>query len=199
MRTAATLLLALLTVGCTSGGGSAPDAATPARTSDYRSSQLRQTALTLRVAIDPSAAVSDAERLSLPGRYEHALVEGLNERALVVLDVRLRTGPESTAAAAARATEVGADHAIVVEVRIEPDLVRVCEDTGRSLRGRATVLKQRVTVVRADDGAVRATLEVDVPAVEADCDARRPSARIQSVAATVPGAVERLLARLLRP
>jgi hypothetical protein len=169
------------------------------RTSDYRPSQLRQTAVTVRVAIGQNAGLSDVERAALPGRYESALVEGLNERALVVRDVRVRTGPESPAAAAARATEVGADHAIVVDVRIEPDVVRVCEDTPRPLQGRATVVKQQARVVRASDAMVRSTLEVDVPAVEADCDARRPSARSQGIAATVASAVDRLLARLLRP
>jgi len=193
------LALAVLAVGCTSAGATTGGPATPTRAPDYRPSQLRLTALVVRVTISPNAAISEGERAALPGLYEGALVEGLNERALVVRDVGLSTKREPPAAAAARAREVGADHAIVVDVRIAPDVVRVCEETPRPLQGRATVFRQEATVVRASDGAVRSTLSVKVPAVEVDCDAPRPSARSRSAGATLTSAVERLLARLLEP
>jgi hypothetical protein len=193
------LALAVFAVGCTSFGATPPETAAPTGTSDYRPSQLRLTAVAVRIAISPNADISETEDRSLPGLYEGTLVEGLNERALVVRDVRLTATREPPAEAAARAREVGADHAVVIDVRIEPDIVRVCEDTSRPLQGRATVFKQQAKVVRASDGVVRSTLEVNVPAVEVDCDARRPTARSQSASTTVTSAVERLLARLLRP
>jgi hypothetical protein len=193
------LALAVLTIGCTSTGATTAVPATPTRAPDYRPSQLRLTALVVRVTISPDATVSEGERAALPGLYESALVEGLNERALVVRDVGLATRREPPGVAAARAREVGADHALVVDVRIAPDVVRVCEETARPLRGRATVFAQEATVVRASDGAVRSTLSVNVPAVEVDCDAPRPGARSRSAGATLRDAVERLLARLLGP
>lgn len=192
------LALAILAAGCASGG-EPPTAPAAQRTSDYRPSQLRLTAVTVRVVVGRDAAVSERERTTLPGLYEGILVEGLNERALVVRDVRALAAPEPPAMAAARARDVGADHAVVVEVRIEPELVRVCEETRRPLRGHATVFKQQATVVRASDGVVRATHAVDVPAVEADCEAERPRAQVRSAGAAAAGAVERLLARLLEP
>lgn len=198
MLTFRALALAVLVAGCTSGVGTATGRTTTSA-SDYRPSQLRLTALTVRVTIGPNADISEGERASLAGGYEATLVEALNERALVVRDVRPSTRREPPAEAAARAREVGADHAIIVEVRIEPDVVRVCEETARPLRGRATVFKQQATIVRARDGAVRATMEATVPAVEVDCDAPRPSPRSRSAGATTTTAVERLLARLLEP
>jgi hypothetical protein len=189
--------LAVLAAGCASGGATTPERTTPTSASDFRPSQLRLAAVTVRVAIDANADIPERERASLAGLYEGTLVEHLNARALVVRDVQLSTSREPLGAAAARAREVGADHAIVVDVRIEPDVVRVCEATARALQGRATVFRQRATVVRASDGVVRSTTEVTVPAVEADCDAQRPSARARSAAATATSAVELLLARML--
>jgi hypothetical protein len=116
-----------------------------------------------------------------------------------VRDVAPGTGRPAPALAAARAREVGADHAVVVDVQIEPDVVKVCEEASRPLHGRATVFKQRATIVRASDDAVRSTLEVKVPALDVDCDAARPTARSRSAGASTVSAVERLLARLLPP
>jgi hypothetical protein len=155
--------------------------------------------VTVRVFVGPNADVPDGERTSLPRAYEGALVEGLDERAIVVRDVRSGATAEPSPLAAARAREVGADHAIVVDVRIEPDVVTVCEETSRPLQGRATVFKQHATIVRASDGAVRTTVDVKVPGVEVDCDAPRPTVRSRTAAATMSSAVERLLARLLPP
>lgn len=198
MPTLRAVALAVLAVGCTTGG-TASEITTPARATDYRPSQLRLTTLSVRVMIGQNASLSESERASLPGLYEGTLIEGLNERAVVVRDVRSSTRRETPAEAAARAREVGADHAIVVELLIEPDVVRECEETPRPLQGRATVFKQQATVVRASDGVVRSTVEVKVPAVEIDCDAQRPNAKARSASAATASAVERLLARLLRP
>jgi hypothetical protein len=106
--------------------------------------------------------------------------------------------PES-AAAAARAREVGVDHALVVDLRVEPDVVRVCEETRRPIEGRATVWRQAARVVRAADGGERLRAEVTTPDVEAECEGSRPSARRRGVQATATAAVERLVGRLLAP
>ena len=201
MPTLRALALAVLAVGCTSSGATTAMPRTPTGAPDYRPSQLRLVALVLHVTISANTPLSEGERATLPGLYEGALVDGLNERALVLRDVapaatRERTG---AGAAAARAREVGADHALVVDVRIAPDVVRVCEEARRPLQGRATVFAQEATVVRASDGAVRTTLWVKVPAVEVDCDAARPSPRSRSAGATLTDAVEQLLGRLLGP
>jgi hypothetical protein len=190
------VVLALLATGCAGGGATASRAA-PSTTTDYRPSQLRVTTVIVRVVVSPGADVPESERASLPRVYESALLEQLDARALVVRDLQPGTSAQPPAAAAARAREVGADHAIVVDVRVEPALVRVCEDTPRPLQGRTTVFSQAATVVRASDGAVRARTEATEPAVEVDCDASRPSARPRSAAATAVSAVERLLGRML--
>lgn len=197
MLTLRALALAVLAGGCASGGS--PEPLAPSSASDYRPSQLRLTAVMVRVLIAANTDIPEAERASLPAAYEGALVEGLNARAVVVRDVGPGTGRQAAAVAAARAREVGADHAIVVDVQIEPDVVRVCEETSPPLQQRATVLKQHASVVRASDGAVRSTLEVKVPALDVDCDAARPTVRSRSLAASTVSAVDRLLGRLLRP
>src|SRR5204863_197836 len=104
-----------------------------------------------------------------------------------------------TLAAAARAREVGVDHALVVDLRVEPDVVRVCEETRRPIEGRATVWRQAARVVRAADGGERLRAEVTTPDVEADCEESRPSARRRGVQATATAAVERLVGKLLAP
>jgi hypothetical protein len=190
-------VLALLASGCAGSGAGTASRVAPATAADYRPAQLRVTAVAVRVAIGAGADVPESERASLARLYESALLEQLDARALVVRDVQPGASAAPPAAAAARARDVGADHAIVVDVRVEPALVRVCEDTARPLQGRATVFSQRAIVVRASDGAVRATTEVAEPAVEVDCDASRPTARPRSAAATTVRAVERLLGRML--
>src|SRR2546430_6178915 len=79
--------------------------------------------------------------MDLPALYESALLEALDARAILVRDVRsveARGAVPETAAAAARAREVGVDHALVVSLRVEPDVVSVCEETRRPMQGRAT-------------------------------------------------------------
>jgi hypothetical protein len=191
--------LACLVAGCAVSGAQSPERAAPTRAIDYRISQVGLTAVTVRLAVGANAELSDGERAALPGLYEGTLVDGLDSRALVVRDVRVANRRETLAAAVARARDVGADHAVVVEVWVEPDVVRVCEETRRPLQGRATVVKQQASLVRVSDGAVRSRVEVSIPAVEADCDGARPQVSSRSATATIAVAVDRLLARLLGP
>ncbi len=156
----------------------------------------------MRVVVASTSELSERDRKELPALYESALLEALDARAILVRDVRsvaARGGMPESAAAAARAREVGVDHALVVDLRVEPDVVRVCEETRRPIEGRATVWRQAARVVRAADGDERLRAEVTTPDVEAECEGSRPSARRRGVQATATAAVERLVGRLLAP
>ena len=194
----AALPWALLVAGCALAGRSeAP--ISPTRANDFRSAEVRQTVVLVRVVIGATAGLSERERKEAPARYENALLEGLDARAILVRDVRsveASAGVPDARAAAARARDVGVDHALVVSVRVESSVVRVCEETRRPLQGRAAVWRQEGRVVRAADGGERARVEIATPDVEADCEGARPSARPRGVQATTSDAVERLLGKL---
>lgn len=194
-------LLALAFTACASGAErSAP--APPLRASDFRPAQLRQVAVFVRVGLADNSGVHARDRAELAARYESALLEGLDARAVLVRDVHgadARGPLPVAAAAAARAREVGADHALLVIVAVQPELVRVCAETRRPTQGRSNVWKQDARVVRASDAAERARVEVREPAVEVDCESARPAVRQRSNEATATAAVERLLGRLLAP
>jgi hypothetical protein len=195
------LLAALALAGCAAG----PDNRSPApiaRVTDFRATQLRQVAVFVRVIVSDNSGVPAREHSELATRYESALLEGLDGRAVLVRDVHAAgaRGPlPIPEAAAARAREVAADHALLVSVTIGPDVVRVCEDTRRPIQGRANVWKQDARVVRASDGAERLRVGVTTPDVEVECDAPRPAPRRRGNEATTSAAVERLLAKLFGP
>jgi hypothetical protein len=154
----------------------------------------------VHVVVAANAELSERDRKDLPALYEGLLLEALDARAVLVRDVRsadARGGVPSVEAAAQRAREVGADHALVVSLRVEPGVVNVCEETRRPLRGRADVWWQEARLVRAGDGRERLREETAVPAVEADCDGSPP--RRRGVAATTAAAVERLVGKVLPP
>jgi hypothetical protein len=188
-----------LLAGCAlTGRGEAP--ASPARVSDFRAAEIRQAVVLVRVIVGSTAALSERERKEAPALYESALLEALDARAILVRDVRSveASGAVPDArAAAARARDVGVDHAVVITVRVEPSVVRVCEDTRRPLQGRATVWRQEGRIVRATDAGERIRADVTTPNVEVDCDGARPSARTRGVRETMAEAVERLLGKLL--
>jgi hypothetical protein len=192
-------LASALLAGCAlTGRGEAP--VSPARANDFRVAEIRQTVVLVRVVVGSTAALSERERKDAPALYESALLEALDARAILVRDVRSleATGAVPDArAAAARARDVGVDHALVISVRVEPSVVRVCEDTRRPLQGRATVWRQEGRIVRATDGDERIRADVSTPNVEVECEGRRPSASTRSVQATTADAVERLLGKLL--
>lgn len=192
----AALALVLL-AGCSLGAGGAPSTASPTRASDFRPAQIRQAVLLVRVIVTATSRVSERERRDLPALYESALLETLDTRAVLVRDVRSVDAALDAGAAAARAREVGVDHALIVSLRVEPDIVRVCDDTPRPLRGEAIVWRQQARVVRAADGGERLRAEVTTPDVEAECDGPRPSVRRRGVQATAAAAVEQLLGKML--
>ena len=195
------ITLTLVLAGCALGGSG--ETLTPTtRANDFRPAQVRQAAVLVRVVVASTSELSERERKDLPGLYETALLEALDARAILVRDVRsveARGAAPEAATAAARAREVGADHALVVSLRVEPETVRVCEETRRPMQGRATVWRQEARVVRAADGGERLHAEVTTPDVEAECEGSRPSARRRGVQATTTAAVERLVAKMLAP
>lgn len=188
-----------LLAGCAlTGRSEAP--ISPARATDFRAADIRQAVVLVRVVVGSTASLSERERREVPAIYESALLEALDARAILVRDVRSveATGAVPDArAAAARARDVGVDHALVVSVRVEPSVVRVCEDTRRPLQGRATVWRQEGRIVRATDAGERIRADVSTPNVEVQCEDRRPSASTRGVRETTADAVERLLGKLL--
>src|SRR2546425_3131047 len=63
----------------------------PARARDFRSTELRQPAVFVRVTLATPGAFSDRDRSTLPVAYEGALLEGLNARAVLPRDAQLVT------------------------------------------------------------------------------------------------------------
>src|SRR5206468_6159008 len=195
-------LLALLVAGCTPGAQREPPAFPTARASDFRPAEVRQAVVLVRVVVGSTARLSERDRKELPALYESALLEALDARAILVRDVRsveARGALPESAAAAARAREVGVDHAPVVSLRVNPDVVRVCEETRRPMQGRATVGRQEARVVRAADGGERLHAEVTPPDGEAEREGARPSVRRRGVQATATAAVDGLVRKMLAP
>jgi hypothetical protein len=196
VRAAVPFVALLLTAACAAaGGGPAPST----RAADFSATQVRQPAVFVRLEL-AAGQFDDREAGALPDEYEGALLEALDARAIPARDVRRVTGRAHDAAAAlARAREVGADHAILVDVRVERAQGVFCRDGRRPFRAAATVWRQAVEVLRASDGARRAALSparLTVTDVEPDCDDPRASRR-RTAGETVREAVNRLLERLL--
>jgi hypothetical protein len=198
VRAAGACVALLLLAAC--AGPSAPGARSGSfRAPDFAPAQIRRPAVFVRVALGPGPW-SERERRDLAALYEGALLEALNARAVAAGDVR--SGPDTPPdepAALARARAVGADHAILVAVRVDRGPRRFCLDGRRPFEATATVWRQQARVFRASDGAMRLAVEPDaltVSDVEADCDDPRASRR-RSPDETVGEAVSRLLGRLL--
>jgi hypothetical protein len=192
-------LLALLVMGCTPGARREPPAFPTARASDFRPAEVRQAVVLVRVVVGSTARLSERDRKELPALYESALLEALDARAILVRDVRsveARGALPEPGTAAARAREVGVGHALLVSLRVEEDVVRVCEEARRPLRGAAIVWRQEARVLRAADGGERLRAEVTTADVEAECEGPRPSVQRRGVQATTAAAVERLVGKI---
>ena len=192
-------LLALLVAGCTPGAQREPPAFPTARASDFRPAEVRQAVVLVRVVVGSTARLSERDRKELPALYESALLEALDARAILVRDVRsveARGALPEPSTAAARAREVGVDHALLVSLRVEEDVVRVCEEARRPLQGQAIVWRQEARVLRAADGGERLRAEVTTADVEAECEGPRPSVQRRGVQATTTAAVERLVGKI---
>jgi hypothetical protein len=124
----AALLLASILAGCTLGGRDDRSALATTRASDFRLADIRQTVVLIRVVVGSTSRLSERDRKELPALYESTLLEALDARAVLVRDVRSvdsRAAGGELAAAAARAREVGVDHALIVNLRVDTD-VGVC-------------------------------------------------------------------------
>lgn len=194
------LAFAVLLAAC--GGatrGTAPQSEKAAPPVPFAPLALRQPALFVRVQLGPGQW-SERQKASLPSEYEGALVEAMNARAVLARDVRLLASrdPLDRKAALTRAREVGADHAVLVETKVEQTEQTFCKGTRQAFRRLTTVWTQRLVALRASDGAVAfETLNpVEVMGFEPDCDAPRES-RTRSPADQLAHAVEALVARLL--
>lgn len=174
----------------------------PARAGDFRPSQIRQPVVFAQIR--PDGQHSDEERRSMAQELEGALLEELNARAVLAKEVGVSVGDakRDRAPALARARELGADHAILVEVRVARGPLVFCEGTRRRFQTTATQWGQAAEVVRASDGAVRLRIVpgslVPVSDLDADCDNPRASRRLTGTEALTE-TVKRLLTRLLAP
>lgn len=191
----------LLTAACASPpreSGSAKSA--PARARDFRSSDLRQPALFVRVVLATPGAFSDRDRSTLPAAYQGALLEGLNARAVLPRDAQLVTeGKLDARVALARAREVGADHAVLVDVQVERGEPIFCREGRRPFRTAAETWAPALQVLRVSDGSTQLALSGGALAMtdlEPDCDDPRASQR-RSREETLTESVNRLLRRLL--
>jgi hypothetical protein len=188
-----------LALAACAGPTSDTEAPGPAPASDFAPAQIRQPAVMLRVVVG-MGDFAEHERSSLPAFYEGTLLEALDARAIPPRDAqRVTEGPLDRRAAAARARDVGADHALLVDVRVERLELIFCRQGRRPFQAPTTVWAQTAEVVRASDGTSR--LRVSGPALtvsdlEPDCDNPRASRR-RSGGETVGEGISRLLRRLL--
>lgn len=195
MRVALVLIVVLL-AGCAgAGAGKSGSTAPPAA---FRARDFRQPAVFVRVVVK-SPQMSPRQVTELPAEYEGLLLEALNARAIVPRDltvVRERDALDNKAAIA-RAREVGADHALLVDVSIARASTRFCKETRRPFTADALTVRQRMVVASASDGEVRwQPEEIETLAIEADCENPRDS-RQRSTTETMQTAIDTLVSRLL--
>jgi len=188
------VLVALLVAGCATGLGG-PSAM---RAPGYRGAEVRRPALTVRLGFGPGDFTKQ-ERAELPEVYTTALLDALNAQAVVPVDVQVTTGKLDRAAAVARARDVGADQAVIVEATAGRGLRTYCRNSRRMFTTRVTGLVARVDVVRVTDGQTRLT-EPDIEAgdFEEDCDAPKESRRL-GADELIADSVRKVLAKMLRP
>lgn len=193
--------LAVVLAGCAgpsseSRPGSPDVIASKAR---FDTRELRQPAVFVRVEVG-RGELSDQEAAALSSEYEGLLLDGLNAKAVLTRDVTAVPARQKldNAAALARAREVGADHALLVDVVVGRGNIAFCRGTRAAFTASTLAVVQRVVVLRASDGAVRwqPDQRLDATAVDPDCDNPRQS-RTRSRTETLQAAVDRLLAQLL--
>ena len=199
------LVIALLS-GCASSSSpvsSSPSRPVPARAaSAFKPAEVRQPAVFLRFEFG-TGAFSERERTSLPAEYEGTFLDALNAKAVLTRDVRVlakgerfdsRTGLE-------RARELGADHVIVVDVKIERGEMTFCANGRRPFRVATTRWSQAAEVIRVTDGVTRLSLpRPGIQLTEFDADCQSPNnSRQRSREDTVTQGVEELLRRVVGP
>jgi hypothetical protein len=193
----APVIAALLATAC--GVGSGPQ---PVRAPDWTPGEIRQPALFVRVG--ETYQLDRRERESLAARYEGALVQAFDERGVPPTDVQ-SLGPGAGSEprhALARAREVHADYAVIVELRVEQRDAIFCRGNRRAFTATTTVWTQGITVLRTRDGTSRIALSpgqgLDVTEIEPDCANPRRS-RLRDQSEMIASAVEAIAERLLGP
>ena len=179
--------------------------AIPVRASDFRASEMRQPVVFAQIRFGPGE-YSGEERKSMEQELEGALLEELNAHALLAKEVRVSVArgdaERDPGPALARARELGADHAVLAELRVSRGPQVFCQGTRKRFHANATRWEQTAEVVRASDGNVRLRVApgsiLPVLDLDADCDNPRDSRRLTSGEA-VADAVKRILTRLLSP
>jgi hypothetical protein len=187
------VLASLLLAGCAGAlGGPAP-----ARAPGYSGKELRQPALTVHLAFGPGDFTKQ-ERAELPEVYTTALLDALNAQAIVPVDVNVAAGTLDRKAAVARARDLGADQALIVDATVGRGLRTYCRNSRRMFTTRVTELVARVDVVRAGDGQTRLS-EPEIGAIdfEEDCDAPKESRRLTGDE-LIAESVRKVLATALR-
>jgi hypothetical protein len=189
----------LLAAGCAAGSGGPGSTGEPtAPPAPFDARPFRQPAVFVRVEIRQQA-LSGREAGGIPAEYQGLLLEGLNAKAIVARDVTAVGSREKLdhGRALARAREVGADHALLVDVAVSRSETPFCRGTRRAFVASALGVQQRAVVIRAGDGAVRWTSDrLETASIEPDCETPRDSRR-RSTTETLQAAVDRLLTRLL--
>lgn len=192
----ALIILALLTAACATAGSGPPSRL---RASDYSGREIRRPAVFVRVAGWPD--LNDRERENLSDRYEGALLEAFDARGVPPTDLQRVVPGErfDTRAALARAREVGAEHAILVDLGVSRRDAIFCLDSARPFRAITTVWSQGVRVLRVQDGAPRLAVgagqDLDITELEADCGNPRRSAT-RDRAAMLTAAIDALTQRI---
>jgi hypothetical protein len=188
------LALALVLAAC---AGPAGKSEPPAPSADFSPTQIRHPAVALRI-VQGRGDFAAHERALVAASYESTLREALNARALPPRDIQ-QASQLDREAAALHARELGADHALLVDVRIDKVETYFCRDGRRPFRAPATMWVQTAEVVRGSDGVSRLTLgepALTVFDLEPDCDSPRDSRR-RSDSETIRDSVNQLLRRLL--
>jgi hypothetical protein len=170
---------------------------------DFRASEMRQPVVFAQLHFGPGDYTGE-ERKSMEQELEGALLDELNTRALLAKEVRVSvaTGDaqRDPGPALARARELGADHAVLADLRVSRGPQLFCQGTRKRFQATATRWEQTAEVLRASDGAVRLRVIpgsiLPVLDLDADCDNPRDSRRLSSSEA-MADAVRRILTRLL--
>jgi len=201
IRRAAGIVLGLLTAACATV---TPGDLVPSRAPDFRPEQVRRPLVLARLVRAPGQWEAP-DGSALLAEYQGTLLELLNARAVLAAEVQVlgeRDPRLDPAVAVDRARRLGADHAILVEIRVARVQPAFCLDTRRPLRASATLWSQSLRVLRAHDGAVRLATEpggaLDVLDVEIDCETPRESRR-RSLRETAEAAVRRVLGQVVGP
>ena len=200
------LALALLSGCASSSSSSSSSSPTPPVAArgggEFKPAQVRQPAVFVRFEFG-TGAFSERERTALPAEYEGTLLDALNAKAVLTSDVRLLAKGErfDSRSGLERAREIGADHLIVVDVKIDRREMPFCSDGRRPFRVATTRWSQSAEVIRVSDGATRLSLPrpgIQLTELEPDCQSPSHS-RQRSRGDTVTQGVEALLKRVVGP